>query len=246
MSEYPNVGACGGVNEPVFEIMPPWWFDNFKQSYAIGSQGDRAGDISVEKGYLWGAGLSVRKSAWQQLLRDGFSQLLVDRTGKAQTTGGDAELTFALRLAGWQLWYDPRLRLRHFLPANRLEWGYLVGLHRNIGASSVWLDLYNEALNSSPRNPSECLKRVWGGKMFATAVKLCFYVSKRLLSSFIPSEGNPIVLELNVRLGRLSELLRLRKHSTHLLGPAGTELFLRSAHLSRPAVDSIVRRDFET
>jgi glycosyltransferase involved in cell wall biosynthesis len=211
MSQHPNIGACGGSNEAVCETSPPWWFDQYKQAYAVGVQGDEAGDVSCTKGYLWGAGLTVRKSAWQQLARGGFQQVLVDRKGKAQTTGGDAELTLALRLAGWQLWYEPRLQLRHFLPAVRLNWAYLLSLHRSIGASSVWLDFYSQALEGHPKNLIEWLKRTRGGKILFSLAKLVWYESRQFLSFCGSTEGSALVLQAEIRIGRLLELLQGRK-----------------------------------
>jgi glycosyltransferase involved in cell wall biosynthesis len=230
MSRHPNVGACGGFNEGVFEVTPPWWLADYKQSYALGSQGKEAGDISNAKGYLWGAGLTVRKSAWQHLMEDGFRQVLVDRKGKAQTTGGDAELTFALRLAGWQLWYEPRLQLRHFLPADRLKWGYLVGFHRNVGASSVLLDLYSQALDGRPRTVCQWFRRTWEGKVIITSATLLWYVVRRLISFYRPSEGSLALLQVEVRVGRLVELMRQKK-SSQVRFSIGRSLSLHSRRL---------------
>jgi glycosyltransferase involved in cell wall biosynthesis len=211
MSQHPNIGACGGYNEAVCEVTPPWWFEHYKNSYAIGSQGHEAGDVSGTRGFLWGAGLSVRKSAWQQLVREGFRALLVDRKGSAPTAGGDAELSFALRLAGWGLWYDPRLRLRHFLPARRLEWEYLRRLHRGFGASSVWLDLYSYALKETPETLIERLKRTWHSRTLAALVKLLWFKGKMLVSFDCPREGNLDALQVEVRIGRLIELMKTKK-----------------------------------
>jgi hypothetical protein len=210
MTRNPTVGACGGFNEAEFEVAPPWWFEHYKESYAIGSQGREAGNVADTRGFLWGAGLSVRKSAWQQLVRDGFCQLLVDRKGSAPTAGGDAELSFALRLTGWELWYDPRLRLRHFLPARRLEWCYLRSLCRGIGASSVVLDRYSYALQGKADTLAASVQRSWAAKMIATVAKLLWYETIRLFSFYLPREGSVVVLQAEVRLGRLLELLQAR------------------------------------
>src|ERR687886_61147 len=82
-------------------------------------------------------GLIVRTSAWHQLIEAGFKPLLIDRTGAQLTTGGDVELCYALRLAGWCLWYEPSLHLQHFMPAGRMRWQYLRALFRSNGAASI-------------------------------------------------------------------------------------------------------------
>lgn len=143
MSAHPEVGACGSRNEAVCAIDPPAWFARFQSSYAVGTQAQTASDVTWSRGYLWGAGLTIRKSAWQQLVETGFQSLLSDRSGESLASGGDSELCFALRLAGWRLWYEPRLTLKHYLPANRLTWTYLRKLHRGFGFSNPILQIYN-------------------------------------------------------------------------------------------------------
>ncbi len=41
-----EVGACGGLNTPVFDIMPPWWLEKSQKSYPVGPQSDASGDIT--------------------------------------------------------------------------------------------------------------------------------------------------------------------------------------------------------
>jgi glycosyltransferase involved in cell wall biosynthesis len=208
MSLHPKIGACGGYSEAVCELTPPWWFDRYKKYYAIGPQGDEAGDIASTRGFLWGAGLSIRKSAWQQLVKDGFRPLLTDRQGAALTAGGDRELCLALRLAGWGLWYEPHLQLCHFLPARRLEWRYLKSLHRGFGASSVCFDLYRAALKGDPKTFRERLKRTRPWKILTALRILLWHQGKLLLSFYRSSEGNLDVLQREYWIGRLLELLR--------------------------------------
>jgi glycosyltransferase involved in cell wall biosynthesis len=211
MKRYPDVGACGGVIEAVCEVTPPCWFSRYEAAYAIGTQGSGAGDVSGTRGFLWGAGLSIRQAAWQELVNAGFRALLLDRTGDTAHAGGDAELSFALRLAGWRLWYEPRLKLKHFVPAQRLEWNYLRNLYRGFGACSVVLDLYSFALRGRPKTPRERLTRTWEWNSVAALIKLLWYQSKVLLSLDRRSEGKSDILQLEVRIGRLSELIRSRK-----------------------------------
>jgi len=223
MSAHSNIGACGGYNNAVCEIDPPWWFDLFKSSYAVGSQGESAGDITSTRGRVWGAGLNIRKVAWEHLLTRGFRPLLADRTGDAQTSGGDTELCFALRLAGWKLWYDPRLQLRHFLPAGRLEWQNLRRLHRGFGAASVWLDLYVAALEGPPKSLVKRLKRARPWKILAVVTRLFWHDVKLLRAFNDSSEGNPDILQVELRIGRLLELVQGRKKYAITFSDSGAE-----------------------
>lgn len=211
MSLHPEVGACGGCNEAVCETSPPEWFERHQASYAVGAQWRERGDITQTRGYLWGAGLSVRKTAWRQLIDSGFHSLLVGRQGKALSAGEDAELCFALRLAGWRLWYEPRLRLQHFIMKPRLEWQYLRRLNRGFGVASVGTDPYEIALNSSQEGIKEKLRRTWLWRTSATLKFLLRRPIKLLLSFKFPLENDPEVLVLEKQWGRLIELLQKRR-----------------------------------
>jgi glycosyltransferase involved in cell wall biosynthesis len=208
MGDHPEVGACGGVNEPVCEVPPPTWFETFGYAYATGPQGSAPGDVTTPRGYLWGAGLTVRKAAWDHLVRHGFRPLLVDRQGSANfNSGGDSEICFALRLAGWRLWFEPRLRLRHYLLAHRLDWGYLRRLFRGFGASSVGFDPYNRTFDVSRLGGRN---RVWVDEVRHLVADLGNQVGQVWSSWRRACEGDQEVLTLEWKLGRLAALLRLR------------------------------------
>jgi glycosyltransferase involved in cell wall biosynthesis len=142
MDANPGIGALGARSEPAFEISPPPWFEGFQGCYAVGQQWPEAGDVTVGRGFLWGAGLTIRKTAWQQILALGFHSQLEGRRGSVLTAGEDNEICQALRLAGWRLYFEPKLSFRHFIPAQRLKWDYLRKIVANFGASSILLDVY--------------------------------------------------------------------------------------------------------
>lgn len=211
MEKHPEVGACGGFSEAVCEVQPPWWFERFKGSYAIGAQGpDMGGDITWTRGFLWGAGLTIRKAAWQELVRRGFRPFLTGRKGRALTAGEDSEICFALRLAGWRLWYEPGLRLAHFLPAHRLQWRYLRRLHRGFGASTVGHDAYHLALKSEPKEFREKMRFTWQWQVLVVVRYLIRCLPKLCLALHHPMEGDPQVLKIEAKIGRLFELLQKR------------------------------------
>jgi glycosyltransferase involved in cell wall biosynthesis len=204
MGEHPEVGACGGFNEPVCEIEPPGWFATFQSAYASGPQGDAPGDVPGERGFLWGAGMTVRSEAWQHLVDNGFRPLLVDRQGSANyNSGGDSEICFALRLSGWRLWFEPRLRLRHFLLKHRLDWRYLRRLTRGAGASTIGFDPYQRALGGPVRGS-------WTAEARLVLARLARRPRHLWESYRQPCEGDAAVLELERDVGRLGALLRER------------------------------------
>ncbi len=204
MREHPEVGACAGHNEPVCEGDPPPWLERFQGYYACGDQGEGAGDVSDERGFLWGAGLTVRKKAWTHLIDNGFRPLLVDRQGTNNVnSGGDSEICFALRLSGWRLWFEPRMQLRHFLLAHRLDWGYLRRLCRGVGASTIGFDPYHRAMGGQA---SAGLRGSWHTEARRVAAEL----ARQPKGWRRRREGDQAVLDVETKLGRLTALLRAR------------------------------------
>ncbi|MDJ0701724.1 MAG: glycosyltransferase [Leptolyngbyaceae cyanobacterium MO_188.B28] len=225
MSQYPDVGACGGHNIPEFDGEKPWWFDLSGRGYAIGAQGpEEGGDITWTRGRLFGAGLTLRKTAWQKLLDDGFRSLLVGCKGKALNRGEDTELCFALVLAGWRLRYEPALKLRHFLTADRLHWYYLRKLRRGGGRATLGFDPYRFALqkcghpnqisfwwNAHTSSTEQTYEEIWR-QQFVVAVRELFQQPFKLVKSLIsPMEGDVSALRVERRIGRFLELLRERE-----------------------------------
>ena len=123
MRDHPDIGALGGNVEPAFETARPAWFGHVENLYAIGPDNGPSGDVTTIN-MLCGAGLNVRHAALADIRSKGFRSIAVGRQGGSLGAGEDLELTYFLRLAGWKLWLDPRLRLTHYLPARRLRWDY--------------------------------------------------------------------------------------------------------------------------
>lgn len=210
MAQHPEAGACGAPIEAVCEVAPPPWLLQFQGDYACGPQGQQDGDITVSRGYLRGAGVTVRKAAWQGLIDQGFRPLAIGRQGTRLNGGEDLELCFALRLAGWRLWYDRRLMVKHFLAAHRLTWGYLRRLQRAGGADMLGLAPYRYALESSSHNLKGRLKRRWRAQLVMAALRLARHGYTWFPFIFSSGEGQGAVLQLERDLGALAELVRLR------------------------------------
>lgn len=145
-----QIGAVGGEgiarsNEPL-----PYWFEEYKGYFACYPQADKTGELSGAAAFLYGAGLVVRKKAIEHLNSRGVVFLLPDRSGESLISGGDTELSYLLRVLGYKLWYDGRLKFYHFMPAQRLTYWYLQKLITSISYSTMRLIVYNYVLSSKP------------------------------------------------------------------------------------------------
>lgn len=170
--EHPEVGICGSLNDGAFETDPPEWAEKILGAYAIGSQSQETGDITEKKGYVWGAGMSLRKSAFEQLLHAGFNSMLTGRKGKNLAAGEDAELGFAFRLAGWKVWYDESLKLRHYIPASRFEWNYVVKMYDGFGKSHAIFEIYKLVLKDKAYRPRRFYIKIFNAFWWLQSMKI--------------------------------------------------------------------------
>lgn len=242
MAARPEVGACGGFIEEACEATPPWWFERYKGAYAPGAQGPEGGGDVTARRCLMGAGLTVRKSAWRRLAGEGFDFQLVDRQGKRLTAGGDHELCFALCLAGWRLWYEPRLRLRHFLPAARLRWPLFRRQARGAGLCEAGFEPYRFALDGR-RGGREArrapLAQRWHWRTLVALRYLLRRPFRLLLSPVCAFEGDYHIIWVERQIGRFRGMLERRRTYDQSVRA------VREAAWRRPAPDAR-RRAAET
>jgi len=211
MSEHPEVGALGGQVEAVCEVEPPPWFEQHKGCYAVGRQAPESGDVTDTRGHLWGAGLTIRREAWIRLLSAGYRPLLSDRKGKALSSGGDTEICLALRLSGWRLWYDERLTMKHYLPAQRLRWAYLRGLHRGFGLAWTVLNAtYRGFDRPEPRTLADRRWSTWWWPAASAARGLVTHYLRYLLTYRSLHEGEHEILHVEAQIGRIVAFMRYR------------------------------------
>lgn len=205
-----KIGAAGGESTAVSDVKFPDWFQKFQNSYSSGSQSEIKGDITRTAGAVWGAGMAVRKKALVDLYSKGFTPFLSDRKKESLTSGGDIELCYALRLAGWKIWYEPSLKLQHFIPQQRLNWNYLRKLSRGFGAQKVSLDPYLKASEKITANGKLNKENRWQFQAFSLIRKLRGYGLKKLMKFNELNEGDDETLRIEKTIGRLSEILKVR------------------------------------
>jgi glycosyltransferase involved in cell wall biosynthesis len=209
LADNSSLGAIGSVCIPAFESTEPKWFRDYHSIYAILDEAEYPETTSE---YLHGAGLCIRRRAWARLLEGGFHSILTDRVGQRLSGGGDAELTMAIRLAGWKIRVEPSMRLRHFMPSYRLQWRYLRLLHREYEKSQVELDAY--CAHNFMRNPNLRwrLGQLWWCQIARSLLWLARQPNSVLAALISSGESRRDVIEVERTFGRLLGLLRLRNH----------------------------------
>lgn len=209
MSSDVELGALGSVNTAVADVPFPEWFSRYCSYYAAWAFQESA---ELASWVLNGAGMTIRRAAWQQLKRNGFQLRLTDRVGNRLTSCGDLEIGCAIQLNGWRIRVEPRLTLQHYMTPGRLQWTYLRKLLRGSGEGYVTLDGYMLVAQSEQPSLTNFLRRCWWIRVSKEALQLlcCYSVAKLIRSRFQEMVGDDEVAEMEIRLGRLIGLLHLR------------------------------------
>jgi glycosyltransferase involved in cell wall biosynthesis len=214
MSAHPEIGALGGFVSPEFETMRPLWFSPVAYLYAVGPPDHLSGDVTGDC-MLCSAGLSVRRSALADIKRKGFRPIAVGRTGHGVGAGEDSEMTYSLRLAGWRLWVEPRLRIRHFLPVRRLNWDYA----RRLAYGSAFATPERDALVYACKPPRRgvtyglrLLRERWFWQV-GTAIGKVMPAWRGVMKGALRlgRDGDADVLRAEFALGRLNGLMAMRR-----------------------------------
>jgi hypothetical protein len=205
-----RLGAVGGIRIPASDVALPSWFEDVHSAYAILTDNELA-QIQKPIKYLPTAGLCVRKAAWENLIQNGFRPQLIGPVGKKIAGGEDAELTMSLRLSGWELRIDPRLRLQHFMPSQRLQWSYMRGLLRDYGASDVLLDAYSDHSVSLRPGFRRWLSERWWYQFGSSLGGIARRPSALMMALCSDGNGRQDIIEIEPLLGRALGLLRYNR-----------------------------------
>jgi len=205
MTQDPQIGALGGRSEAVFEIDPPFWFERYKATYAIGKQAEREGEMPIGT-LLWGTG-AIRKSAWQAIIDQGFEHSMVGRKGKQLTSGEDREIVFMLKASGWKLYYTPSLLFYHFIPKERLTWAYVCRSSMGYGPTEIYLDHYWKSLRLTPGELAQ--EPSWYQEIWPDLSYILVHPLDLIYALFYKAEGKRSIVKMYRHIGRLRERLRL-------------------------------------
>ena len=122
----PRIGAASGQAEPVFEGEAPTFAYSHGNWLALGIQSLHTEDVTDTVGYLWGAGMAVRRADLMKIFECPALPILSGPSGVLSIARGeDNELCWAITGLGKRLIYDERLKIQHFMPRERLTMEYL-------------------------------------------------------------------------------------------------------------------------
>ena len=172
-----RIAATGGMGIPVFESSEPFWFYEYAEAFALGSQ-----EILREDGRqlnLYGAGMGVRLSVLNDLYSAGFTPLFSGRKGTSLSSSEDTELTSIFVLQGYNLAYSDELKFYHFMTKERLTFDYLKRLYIAFGNDGPVRNLYYSYV--SRRIFHRQIKNWWFhlGVSFYRLIKYFFIPPKR-------------------------------------------------------------------
>ena len=209
LKTHPKVGILGGFGEPELNCEAPGWFKDFAYCYATGKQAESETEpVSVT--HVYGAGMAIRHSAWNRLAEVNFNSLLTGRKGNALTSGEDNEICLAIRLAGYEIYYDPKLGFKHELPSDRISWDYLRRMFLGFGQAKASLDIYKSVLNGTPE-PKDGKLPYWFNRVVYLLRLLKKDIPLLVRSRFSLMEGNEELLFALGRLGHIKGIYQSRK-----------------------------------
>lgn len=131
--QHPQAGVYGSRIQGDFEGSPPSHFERIAALLALTERGSEPLLYDPKRKVLPpGAGMVVRRQAWIETVPSALS--LADKIG-ARAAGEDLEVVLYIQRWGWEVWYNPAMRVSHKIPAHRLQRNYLLRLCRGIGLS---------------------------------------------------------------------------------------------------------------
>jgi glycosyltransferase involved in cell wall biosynthesis len=205
LKNHPDCAACNGISTASFEDKEPWWFKYFETNFAVGNQGKQTGYIPLERGFLFGAGLSVRKSSLLDLYKKNYPAIQSGRLINDLRGGGeDSELCFCFLLCGYKLFYDEKIKFSHYMPSSRMTEKGLYRIQTSLGRDEVVLSIYRSFLN-----PEYKPKMRWWVEFIASS-KIYFQF---LLKSYKYKNEEKLLFKARLvyHHSYLKELLYLRK-----------------------------------
>ena len=145
-NQHPDIGLLGGYGKAFFEPgEKPVWFDKWENCYVCGKHHRQNGFLANRDYSIWGAGSVITKTVWNFIISNGFTFHNSTKGGKA--IAEDAELSMAISITEYKLYFDDRLWFTHDLRGGRITWKNLIAQQAANGKNNAILCMYEIALN---------------------------------------------------------------------------------------------------
>lgn len=201
MSDNHRIGVIGGKNIAMCDADCPDWFAKVEHYFAVGEQGIGTECISSKKGFVWGAGMVVRKSAINKLIDAGWSFSERYFNDKLMGYGDDYELCLFIRLAGYEIYYSDKLQLYHIILHHKVNIKYIQKISFYHGYASIICDSLLYILNNNSSN-----KNIYW--LYFKQIANCFKNIIILLSMYIVCNNIQNHLKMYYYVGRLTHLIK--------------------------------------
>jgi glycosyltransferase involved in cell wall biosynthesis len=126
-----SVAGIGGPIRPEWEAARPAWLTDHLlyviSVFDLGGDRKRL-DQRPGGGFLWGGNMSFRKEAVQAVGE--FDPHRGARPVAPSDRGEEEELQRRLDAAGWEVWYEPAVPVRHLIPAERITRAHFYEIFR--------------------------------------------------------------------------------------------------------------------
>lgn len=185
MEQYTEIGAAGGMSTAVSDSNFPDWFNEVQNSYAVGKQSKTSGPIT-QRGYLWGAGIVIRKNLLDIVYNLDIETQLIGRNGSNLSAGDDSEICKWIILLRKELYYDESLIFKHFIAKERLTCAYKEKLFKGFDQTSTILKQYDLAITIAKQNRNKILNLLIG-------IKHIVFLNKNVSRTYIQFLIGPIL-----------------------------------------------------
>lgn len=210
-----KVGIIGGKGILMSNVIIPNWFHLHENAWAIGKQNHFTGEIDELFPSVWGAGMIIRKKAWDHLIEAGFNLFLTGKkANKVSMAGEDTELCILIKSIGYSIYFDERLTFLHKLNESRISWKHLLKLKIGFTRSQVYFEFYKMYLTNKFGNRKEFKKYILSQLiqsfqiLFSGCNKTNYY--KALFIAFYENrEGYQIGIDKRNQFTRIIELMRV-------------------------------------
>jgi glycosyltransferase involved in cell wall biosynthesis len=216
-----KVGIIGGKGILMSNIIIPSWFHLHENAWAIGKQNNLTGEIDEPFPSVWGAGMIIRKKAWDDLIEAGFNLFLTGKkANKVSMAGEDTELCILIKSIGYSIYFDHSLTYLHKLNETRISWKHLLMLKIGFTRSQVYFEFYKMYLTNKLGDNKAFKKNIvfqlnQSVKILFIGCKNINYYKSLFIAFYENREGYQIGIDKRNQFTRILELVRvLFKHKT--------------------------------